>query len=236
MTHIYYLDVSMPGYSDEEKESFLEKLKPRLHPERRKKLEQIRFLNDRLCSAGAGILFAAGLAEAGVHADDIRIGYRGNRKPYLPDVPDVHFNLSHSGERVMAVFSDHEVGCDIERVVKARMRVARRFFHKDEQAMLDQLIASGRENEASELFYRYWTLKESVLKVTGEGIRLPMNAFCILTEPTVQVRMEPGTGSLISGQSFTFLEHSLPGYSSCVCVNGNPGDVFFSFQNLWDVV
>lgn len=232
MTHIYYLDVSLTGYSDEEKECVLDRLKPRLHPERQKKLAQTRFLDDRLCSAGAGLLFAAVLAQAGIDADAVRIGYRGNRKPYLPDFPEIHFNLSHSGTMVMAVCSDREVGCDIERLGKADMRVARRFFHEDEWKQLEVLETAGSEQERDDLFFRLWTLKESVLKVTGEGIRLPMNAFCVIPGIPVQMRMEQKQPE----HSYTFLEHPLPGYHSCVCIDGNPGEVFFSFQNLPDVV
>lgn len=47
-------------------------------------------------------------------------------------------------------------------------------FYKNEQLFLEQ---ERPEQETDRLFSRYWTLKESVLKATGEGMRLPLDSF-----------------------------------------------------------
>lgn len=222
MVQIYYLNVGLDGYSDQEKETIIKRALPRLHPERQEKVERIRFLEDRLCSVGAGLLFARGLSDLGIDGQAVVIGYQGNQKPFLPEHPAVHFNLSHSGTMAMAVFSDREVGCDIEQAGTADLRVARRFFHPREREMLEALERKGDGKGLDDLFFRIWTRKESVLKVTGEGIRMPMSSFCVCPgEPHAR---------------YTFLEHPVFGCHSCTCVDGTPGDVFFSFQNLADVV
>ena len=46
----------------------------------------------------------------------LRIGIGEHGKPYLQDYPEVHFNLSHAGNRVMCVVSPEPAGCDIEGV------------------------------------------------------------------------------------------------------------------------
>lgn len=231
MTHVYYLDVSLPGYSDAEKKAVLNAVVPRLAKVRQEKVLRTRFLEDQLCSAGAGLLLDIGLQQLyGLHSRELTIAYEGNQKPYLEEAPQVHFNLSHSGTMVMAAFSGYPIGCDIERIGKMDDRIVKRFYHPEEQKRLSLLDAETQRQEKISLFFRYWTLKESVLKVTGEGMRLPMNSFYIDLDEPVSAAMESGTND------YRFLEHPLIGYCSSVCVDGDPGEVFFSFQNLQDVV
>lgn len=54
------------------------------------------------------------------------------------------------------------------------MALVHRYFTKNEQLFLEQ---ERPEQETDRLFSRYWTLKESVLKATGEGMRLPLDSF-----------------------------------------------------------
>lgn len=214
----------------------LSALAARLSAERQEKIQARRFEKDRLQVLGAGLLLDYGLRDYGLRECDAAIAYKGNGKPYLADYPRIHFNLSHSGSMVMAVFSDREIGCDIERRQEARMSVARRFFTEEETA---QLEAQAPGEERNRLFFRLWTLKESYLKVTGEGMRMPLDSFAISLEdryPSVRAGLEV--------LDYTFREFTVPGYQAAVCLkgrfDGNPsewdGEVFFSFQNLQDVV
>lgn len=85
-------------------------------------------------------------------------------KPYLPDYPDVHFNISHSGEYVACAVSDKPIGVDIQKIGKYNSDVANRVCNENE---LKQ-IKNGSD-KASE-FTRLWTQKEAVLKMYGTGI------------------------------------------------------------------
>ena len=52
-------------------------------------------------------------------------------KPFLPGLPDIHFNLSHSGDYIACAFSDQEVGLDLQehsRPHTSIVRIAKRFF------------------------------------------------------------------------------------------------------------
>jgi 4'-phosphopantetheinyl transferase len=97
----------------------------------------------------------------------IGIGIADGGKPHFSDVGGLLFNLSHSGDHVMAVFSGDEMGFDIERPGGGGdfMAVARRFFREDEVASIERAGSGGRD-----LFLRIWTAKEAVLKLSGCGI------------------------------------------------------------------
>ena len=96
-------------------------------------------------------------------------------KPYLVNEPNVHFNLSHSGDWAVCAISDYPVGVDIERCEPGRRDIAARFFHRDEVRYLDSLLPSMRDDA----FYQLWTLKESFVKATGRGLDLPLRSFRI---------------------------------------------------------
>lgn len=56
-------------------------------------------------------------------------------KPFLPDHPALHFNVSHTSGRVLCGVSDRPVGVDIERERPFPERVARRCFSPAELAL-----------------------------------------------------------------------------------------------------
>ena len=87
----------------------------------------------------------------GLHKKDylIRIGEHG--KPLVESRFSVWYNLSHSGDYIVAAFSHLEVGIDIEQKRKARMEVARRFFHPAEIQCLQNLAGDAQD----ELFFRF---------------------------------------------------------------------------------
>jgi 4'-phosphopantetheinyl transferase len=83
-------------------------------------------------------------------------------KPYLPNVPELQFNLAHSrGRALVAVALDVPVGVDIERVrpLAEHAAIAERFFPPSE-----------RQPANAEDFFRRWTRYEAVLKAQGLGL------------------------------------------------------------------
>lgn len=89
---------------------------------------------------------------------------------------DVVYNLSHSANYVLCAYTDSEdmqVGCDLEEVKQMRESVARRFFCQGEY----EHIMSEEGEERTQLFYRYWVLKESFMKATRRGIALDMRSY-----------------------------------------------------------
>lgn len=84
-------------------------------------------------------------------------------KPFLPNVPSLKFNLSHSrGMALIGAALDVEIGVDVEaiRPLSDYTAMAERFFPPSEAAD----IAGERD------FFRRWTRIEAVVKARGVGI------------------------------------------------------------------
>lgn len=100
-------------------------------------------------------------------------------KPFFPDCPDRHFNLSHSGPLALCALADRPVGADIE-VIRPRSAGLPAYVCKGEE--YERYLALGGDWRA---FYTLWTEKESILKYTGEGLqalrRAALPAGCVLT-------------------------------------------------------
>ena len=135
-----------------------------------------KFDKGKMQSLGVGLLLQLACKEAGLEGADEHIAYGENGKPFLVDFPDVQFNLSHSGERVMCVISPFEVGCDVEIIKGDRGRLAERFFKPEESAWIKHFDSIEAQSEA---FYRLWTLKECYMKVTGRGMSLMPDMFAL---------------------------------------------------------
>ena len=108
-TRIYIADISVLKDS-----SAFENLLKRVPDYRQKKAMSFKFPKGQMQSLGVGLLLHKACEDAGIVGADERVAYGENEKPYLADFPDVHFNLSHSGERMMCVLSPFDVGCDVE--------------------------------------------------------------------------------------------------------------------------
>ncbi|MFQ3573901.1 MAG: 4'-phosphopantetheinyl transferase superfamily protein [Thermodesulfovibrionales bacterium] len=85
-------------------------------------------------------------------------------RPVLRDGLD--FNLSHSGNIVTCAFSQGlRLGIDIELIRDINIQHFKRYMT---QTQWDDISSS---NEPLRMFFHYWTLKESVLKAEGRGLR-----------------------------------------------------------------
>ena len=179
-------------------------------------MDSCLFIKDKRLSLGAGILMDKGLAAYDLCEREAVVSYRKNGKPYLSGYPHIHFNLSHSGCRALAVFARVETGCDIEQVQQADLALAQRFFTRKEYDFIAGQQGSERQNEA---FFRLWTLKESLLKAVGTGLSLSLDAFEITISPQGKIAVGwngDGAGDFRCGH-FTFREYRLGEYCAAVC-------------------
>ena len=157
---------------------------------------------DRKQSFGAGLLLRHALKLHGMTLRDVHYGQNGK-----PAMEGICFNLSHSHEMVVCTVSKNEVGCDIEKITKAPGRIAGRFFCKNEIRYLDQF--EGKEKELE--FFRLWTMKESYMKMTGEGMQLALNRFEFLLGDSIKVYRD---GEVCNCH---LKEYDIPGYKMTVC-------------------
>jgi 4'-phosphopantetheinyl transferase len=104
---------------------------------------------------------------------EVRLSRSMCGKPQLDDVPTppVWFNLAHSRQHLLLAVSQHGlVGADIELIGGYKARLARRFFHPDEVALLEWLSPLQRPDA----FYHLWTAKEACIKALGLGLHFPL--------------------------------------------------------------
>ena len=203
---IYFADVSCL-----EDGSLFEKYLSQASVERRERIFRLRFGRDRRLSLGAASLLSRVLAEAGIE-EGAAIAYGEHRKPYLKDHPEVRFNLSHSGTLVMCAVSDSDVGCDVQTVGEAPLRIAKRFFSEEERERLFGVPETERDGE----FCRIWTLKESYLKATGRGFTSPAGEFSV-------VDRKGRTALRQSADTFRYTLREVfaaDGYRAAYCVRG----------------
>ena len=136
---------------------------------RREKILRYYKSEDRKRSLGAGIIIEQILKENGLSEDHLK--YSENGKPVADNL---FFNVSHAGDYVVGVSSDCDVGCDIEKVVPAPLEIAKHYFCPAEL----NYIKSAKEKDKA--FFTLWTLKESYMKMTGQGMSLPLDSFEII--------------------------------------------------------
>lgn len=173
-----------------------------LPKERKEKTLRYRQEKDRKQSLGAGLLLKRILDSRGIDEAQITLGTHGK-----PETAGIYFNLSHSHDYVVCAVADKAVGCDVEKIGQIRESVAKRFFTKKEVAYLN----SFKEEEKVQEFYRIWTMKESYMKMTGEGMSLALDRIEFTFEDDVTVHRD-------GEKCFCYMkEYELPGYKLTVC-------------------
>lgn len=123
------------------------------------------------------------------------------------------FNLSHSGDYIVCAISEREVGVDIEKIGNARLAVAKRFFHPEEIRKLDGEPIECRDD----LFFTYWSVKESFLKYIGTGLTCPLSSFWVVTDESNDIKISSENGI---GTPYIYPCKIDPQYKCFVCSEG----------------
>ena len=160
MIRIYLEDISTID-SKAKFDAFFEKL-PKY---RQEKITLLKNENDKYLSLLAGRLLCSGLRDLGLTSYIDKIVVDKNGKPYIPGNP-IYFSISHSGTKAMVVFSDSEVGCDVQEMKKKAVSLADKYFTDDEKKEIDD------SEDPVRTFYKLWTLKECYMKSSGKGLAL----------------------------------------------------------------
>lgn len=134
-------------------------------------------------------------------------------KPYLADRDDLHFNVSHSGTKVVCTVSNVECGVDIEKVDAPHdiMGVANKFFSTPEYS------AMHLSPNPKEAFCRLWTLRESYVKMRGKGFNIGLSTLRCDFHRGVCTLYEGGI--LQADAKFRELKNVI-GYRLSVCTKG----------------
>lgn len=108
-----------------------------------------------------------------IDAELLEIERNIHGKPFFKNLPEFHFNLSHSGDLQAVAVSEDCVGIDIEKRRSPDLRIAKRFC-SDELAYI-------METDNEKRFFEIWTRKEALLKHKGLGITGGLNSFSVLS-------------------------------------------------------
>ena len=139
---------------------------------------------------------------------DIQIQKNEYGKPFLAASPNIHFNLSHSGQWIVVMLSEHPVGVDVEQIKSIDFTGLDLFFTSREWDRL----SSYEGQQKLEYFYDLWTLKESYMKALGVGMSLPPNSFWIENDPCITVHAPERQ------QNWHFQQYALsPDYKLSAC-------------------
>lgn len=174
MIYTYYIDVTQ----FENETLFQEKLKL-LSPYRQQKIALLKHAKDKNRSLGAGIALDHALEPYGLREKSVEYEFGEWGKPSLKYQPNIHFSLSHSGDYAICSIGGRAMGNDIEQIKPGRLKVADRFFAKEE---LDWMYAAESGEETTRRMFRIWTMKEGFLKATGKGISLSLGDFAVTVD------------------------------------------------------
>jgi 4'-phosphopantetheinyl transferase len=152
---------------------------------------QFAFEKDRRLFLVARALLRTTLSRyAEVAPDAWRFETTAKGKPFLTDdlgAPPLDFNVSHSDRLAACVVTQfRRVGIDVESTNRrVDPDVTRYFLSPSEMALFLKTEGQARQ----ELFYRYWTLKESFAKALGLGLSMRLTEFSFVlndqTCPTI---------------------------------------------------
>ncbi len=214
----YYLDIAFLK-SEKAIETYID----RVSPERKSRIETTKRMETKAALLGAGLLLDEVLKKS-FGLSDIETETNEFGKPSLKNHPEIHFNLSHSGDVVILTVSDAECGVDIESTQKPHeaMGVANRFFSRNEYAAM---MLSADPNEA---FCRLWTLRESYVKMRGKGFAIGLSTLkCDFRRGVCTISQD----NLPQTDAFFKELREIPGYRVSICTN-EPAEHSFSVWKL----
>lgn len=163
-----------------------------LNAAERARAARFAFEEDREAYVAAHALLRAELSRrAGGAPQDWRFAAARRGKPFLVDPPgDLRFSMTHTrGMVAVALTEAIEIGVDVEPANRRAesMKLAERFFAPEEAALLRALEGEARRDA----FFAIWTLKEAVVKATGEGLFRPLDSFVISLDPPRVTMRDP---------------------------------------------
>lgn len=187
--------------------------------QRKKKMQSLKMEADRKRCLGSGYLLEEMCRELGIA--NPKYGHFQNGKPCLENGESIAFNLSHSGE--YAVLAYHveptPIGVDIQKIRPLHEGMKTRILHEKERVP-DGLLAE----DENVYLNRIWAIKESYVKMTGDGLRIDFR----------KIRIDFNQRSITSEnrqQGYYVEWMGLPGYIMSICTTKEQqGEIEFVIQ------
>ncbi len=140
-----------------------------------KKNAKYMFWQDRHAHLFGKLLFIEALKSIGIKENFWSyLRYNTYQRPCL-NINGYDINVSHSGYYVICGISrEKRVGIDIEKIKSIKLNNFRNVMSPSQWERIN-----NSENRLQE-FYRYWTIKESVVKADGQGMYFPFDKLHII--------------------------------------------------------
>lgn len=160
---ILYSEYSYPIYED-----LLDAYKDILPQEIKEKVPKFRRWQDRQAFILGKLLVWKGLKQFNYEDDCLsKLQFNSYGKPFIDQ--NIFFNLSHSGQIVICAFFKEEIGIDIEEIKEIEIETFGKIFTSEEKDYLKKSCNPTND------FFRFWTIKESVIKAVGKGLSIPLD-------------------------------------------------------------
>lgn len=119
------------------------------------------------------IILIKALERLGINRQLSELKYAYCGKPYFEN--GIEFNISHSGSYIVCGLSDDaKIGVDIEEIRPIIVSDFSGIFQIEEW----NSIMSSEYGEC-QMFFHYWTAKESIIKADGRGLNIPLKNILI---------------------------------------------------------
>uniref|UniRef100_A0AC35TY07 L-aminoadipate-semialdehyde dehydrogenase-phosphopantetheinyl transferase n=1 Tax=Rhabditophanes sp. KR3021 TaxID=114890 RepID=A0AC35TY07_9BILA len=196
LCHRYAFSLSKAGRDEDLSKNFQYAIQC-IAPDEFDKMHKFRYKEDTLASL-VGRLFLRQVAKkmTGCSWDKIKFSRTDRGKPYLSSPPNTTFgmNISHQGDYVAFASScTPNVGVDCMRLdIKRNNKTADEYITSmAKAASVEELkVMRGQPTDAMKMttFYRFWCLKEAVLKATGQGIINNLDSIDFRVDPSERYR------------------------------------------------
>lgn len=166
-----------------------------------------------------------------------------NNKPIIEGF-NLNFNISHDGDLVVLAGEENTiVGIDIMRncykggkSLSDFFRLMHRNFHVKEWAYINK----GTDIEKTNLFYRFWCLKESYVKAIGTGLTIDLRKICFLPKSELKKNVILSNTELFIDDKlmsdWSFHELLYDDYTVTVCIKGSVTPVNFRLINFEELI
>lgn len=178
--------------------------------ERAEKIQNLRVIDDKLRSMGAGLLIKFIKDKYNIKGELLTDKFG---KPYFKN-SKLQFNISHSGNYVVAAVSNYSIGIDVQRIQQDKHRIAEKNFLKSECDYINEVEDEAVEQQR---FCEIWTIKEAYLKNIGIGLRKPLNSF--------EISLDDEAPQIVGKKDYRFVQMKLDErYIIAVCASHKDKD------------
>jgi 4'-phosphopantetheinyl transferase len=165
LTALFYTYFDKPLRSD-----LFRRLTNQLPPDTISKIKKFKKWQDAHACLFGRLLLKEMLSLFSIDQDLGKLRYTNYQKPYFEN-SDFNFNISHSGKYVVCAGTNQsKLGVDIEEIKSINIQEFKEQFHIEEWGQI-----KNANNLAT--FYKFWTMKEAIIKADGKGLSIPLNSL-----------------------------------------------------------